>query len=185
MNLKETPQRSLKYRGLEAAYRAFARPLMGFIVKRMGGDVEAAQEIFSKTILAAIKGWDTFEHKSSYLTWLCKIALNKMADYYKDQVNYRSRHIAPLLYDLGNLEDKRLKPDEKLVLEELRLAVRECLDKLPEEKKRLLMLRYWEDMTIGKIAEKMGISERAAEGKLYRARAELKLLIVDKYPDLK
>lgn len=184
MNFKENPQKSLKYRGFEKFYKDLALPLYKFLIKKSGGDVELAEEVSSRTFEAALKGWDRFGHRSSYFTWVCKISLNKLADYYRDRIHQDSHLVAPFLEQIGQIEDKALNPEERLALEELRTSVRECLNLLPEETKRLIYLRYWEQMTIGKIAERLGISERAAEGKLYRARAELRILMIDKYPDI-
>lgn len=93
-----------------------------------------------------------------------------MADYYKDQINQKSTFIAPGLEILAKMEDNSLLPEEKLALDELRYSVRQCLLLLPEEKRRLLYLRYWQELSIRKIADILGVSERSAEGKLYRAK---------------
>ncbi len=183
--MSKTPQKkSLKYRGFELFYRQFALPLYKFLVKKTGGNTSLAEEVSAQTFEAALKGWDSFGHRSSYFTWVCRIALNKLADYYRDRIHQNSHLVAPFLEEIGKIEDKSLKPEEKLALKELRLAVKGCLNLMPEETKRLIYLRYWEDLTLKKISEIMGISERSAEGKLYRARAELKLLMLEKHPGL-
>ena len=157
---------------------------MGFIIKKLGGDAEAAKEVFSETILAAFKGLHTFEHKSSFFTWVCRIALNKIADYYRTQVNYRSRFINPGLELMANIGDNKLSPEETLVLKELTDSVKECLNLLPEEKRQLLYLRFWKDQTIKAIANSLGTSERAVEGRIYRAKLELKQIVLQKHPEL-
>lgn len=177
-------EKSFKYRSFEKAYKDVALPLMKFLVKKMGGDTQAAQEVFSQTAEAALKGWYTFGHKSSFFTWVCRIGLNKAADYYRDQINTRSKIIYPLFGHLAEIEDSGLNPEEKAAVEDLRIRLRECLDLLPDDKRQLLQFRYWEEMTVKNIADTLGISERAAEGKLYRARLELKSIVVKKYPDL-
>ena len=154
---------------------------MKFVVKKMGGDTNAAEEVFSETIIAAWKGFNTFQYKSKFFTWLCRIALNKTADYYRSQIHYRSRFIAPSLEDFANIKDKSITPEEKASLEELRNCVLECLNLLPEEKRKLLYLRFWKDMTIKGIANTFGISERAAEGKIYRAKLSFKEIYSSKY----
>lgn len=174
---------SLKYRAFALLYRKFQLPLMKFLVKKTGGDVVAAEEVFSRTVEAALKGYDTFENRSTYFTWICKIALNKLADYYRSQINERSRWVSPLLEEVSKIKDKNLTPEEKLALKELRQSVKNCLLTLPEEKRQLLYLRYWEDMTIQKIAEVMGTSERSVEGKLYRAKVELRAVYANFYPE--
>lgn len=173
-----------KHEHFAALYKKFALPLSKFLIKKMGGDQQAAGEIFSQTIVAAWKGYHTFEHKSQFFTWLCRIGLNKIADYYKDQVNKRSKLVFPTLSSWANIEDKSLSLEEKIALEELKNSVRECLKLLPEEKRQLLYLRFWQEMTIKSIADLLGISERAAEGKLYRAKLAFRDVLQNRYPKL-
>jgi len=154
----------------ENVYKKLALPLTKFVVKHIGGNEEAVDEVLSATMTAAWKGWHSFEHKSSYFTWLCRIALNKIADYYRDQVNNNSGIIVPLFGNLNIPDDKSLSPEEKISLQELRKSVDNYLNLLPYEKRRLLWLKYWKDLSCDEIATILNISERAVEGKLYRAR---------------
>ncbi|MGA3292304.1 MAG: sigma-70 family RNA polymerase sigma factor [Candidatus Microgenomates bacterium] len=155
----------------EAVYRDFYLPLTKFVMKRMGAGEKEAEEVVEETAVAAWKGWNTFKHKSGYFTWLCRIALNKIADYYHDQVNENSKLIVPLI-DTITETDKKLSPDETLALKELRKSVNDCLNLLPPEKRQLLQFRYWYDMSYSEISKVMGISERAVEGQIYRAKHE-------------
>lgn len=157
---------------------------MKFIVKRMGGNQDAAEEVFSQTVEAALKGWYAFENKSSYFTWICRIALNKMADYYRHQINEKSVIIAPGFEILAKIGSTELSPEEKMALDELKSCILECLKLLPPEKRQLLYLRYWKELSHKEIAKIMGLTERAVEGQLYRAKQALKLVIEEKYPDL-
>ena len=124
-------------------YRSFALPLMKFIVKRVGGNQDMAEEVFARTVSAAWEGWNAFEHKSSYFTWVCRIALNKIADYYREEIHKESVFIAPLLEEIAGASFTELSPTERLALDELRASVRACIKLLPEDKKQLLFLRYW------------------------------------------
>ncbi len=176
-------EKSLKYKSFEKLYKEAALPLMKFLIKRTGGETEVAEEVFSRTIESALKGYYRFENKSTFFTWVCRIGLNKIADYYRDQVHQRSRIIVPLFEELAEVEDSKLSPEEQLAVKELRANLHSCLDLLPDEKRQLLQLRYWEELSVKKIAEVLGISERATEGKLYRARAELKVIFERRNPD--
>lgn len=153
-----------------AIYKKLSPFLVKFISKRVGADKEAVEEVFSETILAAWKGFSAFKHKSSYFTWLCRIALNKTADYYRGQVNRDSAIIAPLLEDIAQIRSNEPSPEERLALEEIRASVRRALDLLPDEKRQVLYLRYWRDLTVKQIAKTLGVSERSIEGKIYRAK---------------
>lgn len=125
-----------------------------------------------ETMVAAWRGLRTFRFKSSYFTWLCRIALNKIADYYRDQVHQGSRIVVPLIDAITQKDEESLSPEENLALKELRKSVNDCLNLLPYEKRRLLWFRYWKDMSYAEISRIMGISERAVEGKLYRVKHE-------------
>ena len=151
-------------------YKKFSPPLSRFIAKRIGADEKTAEEIMEETMVAAWRGLRTFRHKSSYFTWLCRIALNKIADYYHDQVNSRSAIVVPLIDAITQKDEKSLSPEESLALTELRKSVNDCLNLLPYEKRRLLWFRYWKDMSYTEISKAMGISERAVEGQLYRVK---------------
>lgn len=153
-------------------FEKLATPLTKFIIKRVSGDSKATEEVLSSTMIAAWKGWLTFQHKSSYFTWLCRIALNKIADYYHDQVHEGSRIVVPLIDTITDADTKTLSPEESLALKELRRSVNDCLDLMSPEKRRLLQFRYWYDLSYTEIAKIMGISERAVEGQIYRAKHE-------------
>ena len=168
----------------ESVYKKLALPLTKFIIKRVGGNQDMVDEVFSRTISAAWQGFGTFKNKSTYFTWLCRIALNKIADYYRGQINKESRIIAPFLEDIANIEDDSLSAEEKLALQDIRTSVRNCLNLLPEDKRQLLYLRYWMEMSIKQIAKTFGTTERSIEGKLYRARQMLKNIYENKHPEI-
>lgn len=154
----------------ERLYRQFLSPLTRFVFKKIGSDPENAELIVSETFEAAWKGYKTFKHKSSFFTWLCRIALNKIADYYHDQINRRSHLVVPTLKKLSQIESKDIPIEEKLALDELRHKVNEVLNLLPDDKRRLLQYKFYRDLSYKEISIIMKISPRAVEGKIYRAK---------------
>ena len=157
-------------------YKQFMSPLTRFVFKRIGADPENADIIVSETFEAAWKGYKTFKHKSSFFTWLCRISLNKIADYYRDQINRRSHLVVPTLKRLSQIESKDIAIDEKLILDELRAKVNQVLDLLPPEKRKLLWYRYYRDLSYKEISFILQISPRAVEGKISRAKSAFEML---------
>jgi RNA polymerase sigma factor (sigma-70 family) len=153
-------------------YHEVATPLFKFIAKHLRKDQIAVEEVFEETIVAGWRGFKTFRHKSSYFTWLCRISLNKISDYYRDQIDEESRIVVPLIDSLTYIDRVNLSPEESLALKELRGSVNNCLNLLPYEKRRLLWFRYWKDYSYERIGKILGISERAVEGRIYRAKEE-------------
>lgn len=156
----------------ENLYKKWMSPLTKFVFRKIGSNPDVADDIIATTFEAAWKGYKSFKHKSSFFTWLCRIALNKIADYYHDQVHEGSMIIVPLIDAVTQIDKKNLSPEEKMALEELKVSVNKCLNLLPYEKRRLLWFRYWKDMSYEQIGKILGISQRAVEGKIYRAKHE-------------
>jgi len=154
----------------EELYKKSLSPLTRFVFNKIGSNPDVADDIIANTFAAAWKGYKSFKHKSTFITWLCRIALNKIADYYHDQVHEGSRIVVPLLDSVTQMDKESLGPEERLALKELRASVNDCLNLLPYEKRRLLWFRYWKDMSYNQIAKVLGLSERAVEGKIYRAK---------------
>jgi len=154
----------------ESLYKKFVSPLTRFVFKKIGSDPVNADIIVSETFEAAWKGYKTFKHKSSFFTWLCRIALNKIADYYRDQINKRSHLVVPTLKQLSQIESKDIPIEEKIALDELRLKVNEVLNLLPPEKRKLLQYKFYRDLSYKEISVILNLSPRAVEGKIYRAK---------------
>lgn len=164
----------------EQQYHRLSQVVFRFIAKRTAASPEVIEEIVSQTMISAWKGWHTFRHKSSYLTWVCRIALNKIADYYRSRFNRESKLIAPLIESL--IEPQEPNFEEQIAIDELKLSMSRWLSLIPPESRRILHLKYWEEATNAKIGETLGISTKAVEAKLYRARKALASVVAKEGP---
>lgn len=168
----------------EKLYKQFFSPLARFVFKRLGSDPEIADQIVTETFSSAWKGYKTFKHKSTFFTWLCRIALNKIADYYRDQINRRSHFIVPTLKQWSRIEqlqgsEPSTSPEERMALNEMRDKVNQVLNLLPDDKRRLLQYKFYRDLSYKEISFILKISPKAVEGRLYRAKKAFRLLIND------
>ncbi len=170
---------------IQFLYQKFSRPVLKFLLKRNGGDLEAAEQVLQDTFVAAFKSFHAFHHKSGYFTWLCKIALNKLSDYYRHQVHYRSKIIIPSINQINSLIDPALSVEEKYSLDELRYSVNKCLDLIPGEYRRLLHLKYYLKLSGREICLILKLSPRQLEGRLHRARHALAKVITSFHPEIK
>lgn len=76
----------------------------------------------------------------------------------------------------STLEFREGAEDER-VLRAVELAdLHEALEHLSERERRLLEMRYQEDLTQGAIAVRLGIPEGTVKVRLHRARAKLRML---------
>ena len=158
---------------IDILYHELGRKILNVLLKRNGGDLQAAEQVLQDTFLAAYKSFHTFHKKSTYFTWLTKIALNKLADYYRHQVHYKSKVFVPSIEQFNLLVDPGISPEEMLTLEELKFQVNKCLNLLPGEYRRLLHFKYYQELSTREICFKLNLPPRSLEGKLYRAKKAL------------
>ena len=135
------------------------------------GDETEAQDLVQETLIQAIKSWRGFRGQSAIYTWVHGILLNLCRRYHRKQ--------------------KRLVYDEELVLKETfhsdharqidqdfcaaRLA--KAMQALSPEHREVLILRYFENMKIGTIAQQTGVSSGTVKSRLHYAVRCLEQLI--------
>ncbi len=70
-------------------------------------------------------------------------------------------------------------PSQRAIRKESMLGVADALDCLPEIQRQVLVLRYWDGMTIQLIADSLGKSTPAIAGLLHRATKKLRCVLAE------
>jgi RNA polymerase sigma-70 factor (ECF subfamily) len=126
--------------------------------------VELAQDTFAEAYLSRGRFLGSWEDPASVGPWLRGIARRLFLAH--------GRRLAPVdgvtAREVGR-EEASPEP-----VEDGGAELRALVAGLPEEWRTVLHLRYVEDCGLAEIAGLLGISERAVEGRLHRARRELK-----------
>jgi RNA polymerase sigma-70 factor, ECF subfamily len=148
---------------------------------RLVGDRQRAEEVVQETFLRAWDRAETFREGARVSTWLYRICANLAYDYlrakrYRDAVSLET----PVRGDEGGSDElgDRLPapvetPAEEAGRNEIRDAVRELMDELPERERTVLILRHYEGMTFERIAEALDLTSRTVQNCLRRARTKL------------
>ncbi len=141
-------------------------------IKDPNESLDVAQEIFIK----AYRGLENFRHKSSFYTWLYKIAINTAKSYVID----KNRYLPEFSYDV--LEGEQLNyiikdhfkeyntPDNSIVCDELENIFFSVIDQLPEELKTTIVLREVDELTYEEIAVIMECPVGTVRSRIFRAR---------------
>lgn len=128
---------------------------------------DVAQEVFVKVYRAREK----YQPQAKFSTWLFRITVNHCLN------EIRSRRSQPASGEsLDKLVEEPLpgNPDDRLNQAELRAAVREAIDRLPENQRMAVILSRFHEMSYEEITEAMGMSLEAVKSLLFRARENLK-----------
>lgn len=158
-------------KAVEEFYHYFYPKLKKYLENRLpeSEDIEAfTHDIF----LEAIDALPLFEAKSSFATWLYRIAHNKLVDWYrKKKIN------SLLLSQLPFLEivaQEVYQPEFQYEKNKIRDKIESTLRSLSSKYRRILKLHYEEQKSVKEIALIMDLSFKATESLLYRARQEFK-----------
>ena len=149
---------------IRGIYRATIDDLYRFVARRCDHDRELAEDVTQETWLRAVRAWHADGVPDRPLAWLTTVARNLLSNH------FRRRPSAPLDDTVA----------ESLAVEEpdgadARLSlVERALARLPIPQFRLLEAFHFRRQRVAEIAEAQGISERAVEGRLRRARQQLR-----------
>jgi len=143
------------------------RQLRAYIFKKVK-DKSEAEEIFEETLVSVVESLPSFAGRSSFFTWLCAIANHEIADF------YRKRKIKTFLFShfpfLENIVSEALGPEEEVLKDEAREEVKKVLSQMSEGYAKILRLKYYQGLSMQEIAQKLGLTVKAVESKLSRAR---------------
>ena len=152
---------------------------------RMTGTEEDALEISQETFLKPWRTLGKYRGDCSLGSWLYRIASNLSIDLLRKNKRRQTEKVVSL-DDPGEdgrpleLPDLREEPQTILEREENRRAVWECLEKLPEEQKLILVLRDVNGLSYEEIAASMGLELGTVKSRIFRAREKLANLLLDR-----
>jgi len=148
---------------------------------RMLRNQEDAEDALQEAFLQVYRGLKGFEGRSSFSTWLFRLATNVCLM----KIRHRETEPARLLpledylprHEEGehpHIQDWPDKPEEVLLTKESREKMLEALEKLPPEYRAVFILRDVEGFSNAEAGEALGISVAAVKSRLHRARLTLR-----------
>ena len=158
--------------------------LIARYIKDPNESLDVAQEIFIK----AYRGLDNFKKKSSFYTWLYRIAINTAKSYMIDQNRYLPKYSFDALENeyvyyvmLKDSYKEYNNPDSKISYNELEKILLGIISKLSPELKETMLLREIDQLTYEEIATVMSCPVGTVRSRIFRAREaiEKKLTLVD------
>jgi RNA polymerase sigma-70 factor (ECF subfamily) len=139
-----------------------------------------AEDIVQEAALKAFKGLRSFRQEAKFSTWLIQITLNEA----KMRLRKDRRHLYESLdegrpsedgdYVPKDLADWREIPSEALEQKELREALINALNSLPEKYRTVFVLRDVQKLSIAETVKALGISEASVKTRLSRARLKMR-----------
>ena len=126
---------------------------------------EDAEDIVSQSIIKALRSIDSLRDTNVLKSWFFKIIANTSLTFLRKNKNI-------VFMDYDNIEDTNGTTDDYS-----ELSFNETIEKLDIKYREILILRFFENMTLQEISGVLNINENTIKTRLYRALKILKLEI--------
>jgi RNA polymerase sigma-70 factor (ECF subfamily) len=147
---------------------------------RMTGNESDSEDVVQETFLRAYKQLHRWEARSSFGTWLFRIAAN----YSLDLMRRKKRHGEVTMNDSGPDEDSTEMaqvlpssdpgPERLMFSNRVQERVSEALNELSQQERTAFVLRHFEGQSIEEISGALGLSGNAAKHSIFRAVQKLR-----------
>jgi len=142
-------------------YEANFNRVYAFVSRRVGNRQEA-QDLTSEVFHKALANLKRFEWRGApFAAWLYRMAANAVADHYQEKARE------------GEFPTEEIS-DDAMADAERRASLGQCVDRLPKDQRRVIVMRFVEQRSIREIAEDLGKSEGAIKQLQWRAMQNLR-----------
>jgi RNA polymerase sigma factor (sigma-70 family) len=150
-------------------FERYKRPLYGFFYG-LTKNGELSEDLVQNVFFRILKYRYLFRGEGDFKTWMFHIARNVNNDHYRKNKLNAKDSLEQWQERLGTDENRstEIQSDEELQI--LSMA----MDRLPVDKREILLLSKFQDKKYKEIGEIIGCSEGAVKVKVFRALQELK-----------
>lgn len=145
------------------------------LMYRMTKDREDATDLTMEAFGKAFTRLQSYVPNYAFSTWLYKIAINNCIDF------VRKKRLTMLSIDTAVQDDggcdfadllrtTNLNPEELVIRQQRILLMRNLLDRLSDKYRRMIELRFFEELTYEEIAQKLEIPLGTVKAQLFRAK---------------
>ena len=162
-------------------------PMAQRLALRLLGDAETARERTQEAFLQAYLSIGDLQKGASFESWLYGIVRNVCMNYLRKKK--ADRMTRTILRDSWPIASDGLpisSPDALEVVEadDLHRCMLAAIKTLPVLQQRVLLLFYYQSLSIDAIAAQLDISSQAVKTRLFRARQALGSRLVKQYPEI-
>ncbi|NLI71434.1 MAG: RNA polymerase sigma factor [Bacteroidales bacterium] len=151
---------------------------------------ELTEDIFQETFIKVITNIRQGRYVDSgrFLGWVNRIAHNLVIDHFRKKKNENTFSTDGLEYDYVNNSEHIVKSVEDVISNEQVLRdVVHMIDFLPDAQKKVVKMRYFEELSFKEIAERTDVSINTALGRMRYALMNMRKIAAEKniYLELK
>lgn len=148
---------------------------------RMLGNPGEAEDAAQETFWRAYQAIQRYDPSRSFITWLLSIAAHHCIDL------QRKRRLPTIDLDLAtdlDAPDPAPVPEKVVSRRQDQEAMSQVLNKLNEQDRIVIVLRYWQEFSEDEIAKTLSLTVPAVKSRLHRARKQLAILMMQSHPSI-
>ena len=152
-------------------------------IRMLVRDRQLADDLFQDTflkIIRTIKG-GAYKEEGKFIQFAMRIAHNLIIDYFRKEK--RLPMVDPTKEDYDMLANARMKDpsvEERIITEQIYDDLRKMINRLPDEQREVLNLRFYSDMSYKEIADVTNVSINTALGRMRYALINLRKIAEEK-----
>ena len=143
-------------------------------------DEDEVEDVMQQAYINAFTHLHQFEERSQFSTWLTRITLNEA--FGRRRKTHRTESLTAMSAGgqeeggelMHSLTSPDANPEQQTYAGELRGALEEAIDRLPEIYRAVFMLRDVDGMSTNESAKALGLAEATVKTRLHRARATIR-----------
>jgi RNA polymerase sigma-70 factor (ECF subfamily) len=154
-----------------------------YMLIRMVKNKDDAEDLTLMTFGKAFRYLDKYTPQYAFSTWLYRIALNNSIDFLRVK-NNMPQYFEEDLYTtsttsiIDQSEDNLQRTPEDEIIDKQRLQLlRAAVSQLPDKYRKVIELRYYEDLAYEEIAQRLGLSLSNVKIQIMRAKQMLSQLM--------
>ncbi|MGY6741941.1 MAG: RNA polymerase sigma factor [Cecembia sp.] len=166
---------------LEKDQQAFAtlmkryKKAVYFMILKMIRDADDAEDLTMEAFAKAFKNLHKFKKDYTFSTWLFRIATNNTIDFIRKKKLKTMSLNTTMSDDSGNavnidVEDDDNNPQDEFIKSQRIEMVRVFVDKLPAKYRKLVQLRYFDELSYEEIAQELEKPLGTVKAQLHRSR---------------
>lgn len=133
-----------------------------------------ASDLAQEAFVQAFKSLKNFKQRSSFYTWVYRIAVNLTLNFLKRRQRQDAQEVLDENQSLAmGIQDSSISPEGRSLKKELSEKLQEAIDSLPLPYKVSFTLVVFQEMTHSQAAQILGCSENTVSWRLHKARKML------------
>jgi RNA polymerase sigma-70 factor (ECF subfamily) len=144
---------------------------------RMTGNEEDAEDVVQETFLRAYRQIDKYESRSSFSTWLFRIASNYSLDLIRSRRRHEDRRETRSNAEFDPLDAVASHgpgQDRLVYSNQVQARVKVAMDELSAQERTAFVLRHFEGLSIEEIGASLGTGANATKHSIFRAVQKLR-----------